>query len=137
MNRLFLKQARDGVYKIINESLDTIIIQRQALIDDGFGGQVPDPFGETETHTLTVRLSHERKYPGTLGETSAGMSTNLQRFILAGWEDYIEEGDVFETDEGSWKIGPVDPLKKFGGIIGYQAPLSDAAAAVDDPGGYT
>jgi hypothetical protein len=61
------------------------------------------------------------------------MSTNLQRFILADYQADIKHVDVFEAIGRSWKIGPVDPLKKFGGVIGYQAPLTDAAEAVPPP----
>jgi hypothetical protein len=132
MNPL-LKQARDGVKKVINESPENILIVRQPMTPDGFGGQVPDPFGTATEHNYKVRISHERGNPSILTDTSAGMSTNLQRFILADYQADIKHGDVFEAIERSWKIGPVDPLKKFGGVIGYQAPLTDAVEAVPTP----
>jgi hypothetical protein len=128
-----LKQARNGVKKVINESPENILIVRQPMTDDGFGNQVPDPFGTPTEHNYKVRISHERGNPSILTDTSAGMSTNLQRFIMADYQADIEYGDVFEAIGRSWKIGPVDPLKKFGGIIGYQAPLTDASAAVQTP----
>jgi hypothetical protein len=129
----FLKQARNGVKKVINESPENILIIRQPMTNDGFGNQVPDPFGTPTEHNYKVRISHERGNPSILTDTSAGMSTNLQRFIMADYQADIEYGDVFEAIGRSWKIGPVDPLKKFGGIIGYQAPLTDASAAVQTP----
>lgn len=132
MNPL-LKQSRDGVKKVINESPENILIVRQPMTDDGFGGQVPDPFGTATEHNYKVRISHERGNPSILTDTSAGMSTNLQRFILADYQTDIKHGDVFEAIGRSWKIGPVDPLKKFGGVIGYQASLTDASAAVPTP----
>jgi hypothetical protein len=128
-----LKQARDGVKKIIKESPENIIIIRQPLVDNGFGKMVPDPFGTPEEHNYKVRISHERRQPGSLTPGSAGFSTNLQRFILTDHLADIERGDIFEAIGRSWKIGPVDPLKKFGGIIGYQAPLTDAEIADAEP----
>ena len=132
MNPL-LKQARDGIKKIINESPKNILIVRQPMTDDGFGGQVPDPFGTATEHNYKVRISHERGDPDMLTDTSAGMSTNLQRFIMTDYQADIKHGDVFEAIGRSWKIGPVDPLEKFNGVIGYQAPLTDAAEAVPTP----
>lgn len=132
MNPL-LKQARNGVKKLIEESPETIVIIRQPMKDDGFGGQVPDPFGTPTEHTYKVRIAHERGNPDMLTDTSAGMSTNLQRHLLADYLTDIKHGDIFEALGRSWKIGPVDPLKKFNGVIGYQAPLTDASAAVPTP----
>ena len=126
-NRLFLAQARRSVKKLIAESPESIIIQRQPMTDDGFGGQVPDPFGDPTTVNLRVRISHERSQPASLDSTSAGLSTNLQRFIMTDHNADIQKNDVFEALGRSWRVGPVDPLMKFGGVTGYQAPLTDAA----------
>ena len=37
--------------------------------------------------------------------------------------DYLKENDIIN---GEWKLGPIDPLTKFGGIHGYQAILTEA-----------
>lgn len=126
----FLKQARDGVKKLIKESSETIVIIRQPMTNDGFGGQVPDPLGTPTEHAYKVRIAHERSQPAMMTDTSAGMSTNLQRHLLADYQADIRLGDIFEALGRSWKVGPVDPLKKFNGVIGYQAPLTDASQAV-------
>lgn len=126
-NRVFLAHARRAVKALINESPESIIIQRQPMADDGFGGQVPDPFADPVTVNLKVRISHERSQPASLDSTSAGLSTNLQRFIMTDHKADIQAGDVFEALGRSWRVGPIDPLMKFGGVTGYQAPLMDAA----------
>jgi len=127
-NQVCLKQARAGIKQLILESPETITIKRKALIDDGAGDgvMVPDPFGTPDEVSLTVRISPKQKGPEIYDSVQAGLSTNLSRFILVDWESLIYAEDIFYTIERWWKIGPVDTLKKFGGVIGYQAALSEA-----------
>ena len=132
-NAALLKQARDGVIANINVSPVVIIIQRMPLINDGFGGEVPDPFGTITESSYKVRISHERKGPASFDLVDAGLSTNLSRFIFTDYRADIREGDIFEAIGKNFKIGSVDPLYKYNGIVGYQAPLTEAAEALDDP----
>lgn len=127
-NRAFLKQSRDGIKKHIDESPSIITVWRKAMKDDGFGGTVEDPFSDPSDDTFKARLSHEQKGPELSNEVPPGLSTNLSRFILVDYETTIYEGDYFKDAilNKSYRIGPVDPLVKFGGIIGYQAPLLEA-----------
>lgn len=125
-NKSLLKQLRTGIKKHIAESPTVITIFRQPLVDDGFGGTVESPTAAPDEFTMTVRLSHEQKGPEKLESVPAGLSTNLSRFILVDYETVIYENDVFEAINKNWCVGPVDPLLKFGGIIGYQAPLREA-----------
>lgn len=126
-----LSQARKGIQFSINESPETIIIYRKPLTDNGFDGLIENPFGTETAHTIKCRLSHEKKFPGNLDSSSAGFTQNLARFILVNYQTIIYENDIFESalSEKSFKIGPVDPLYKFGGVIGYQASLIEAAPA--------
>lgn len=135
-NQILLKQARKSVKELIKESLERIIIYRKPLIDDGSGNgvMVEDPYGDPEEFEIKCRISHERRQPSKLEDSAAGMSTNLQRFILVDWETNIYENDYFESNDinKAFKIGPVDPLIKFGGITGYQAPLVEGEELSDD-----
>lgn len=126
-NASALKQACAGVAAKISENPTTIIILRQPMIDDGFGGMIEDPLGDPQELVYTVRLSHERSQVPENEPVPAGFSTNLQRFILTDHLADIRQDDVFDALGKSWKIGPVDPLYAYGGIKGYQAPLLEAA----------
>ena len=121
-------QARRAIAFKIKENPSFITVLRQAMVDDGFGNQVPDPFGTPEEKHFKVRITHERAQPEMAQNSSAGLSTNLQRFIIAGYKDVIQQGDVFDHEATGkvYRIGPVDPLEKFGAIIGYQSPLTEA-----------
>lgn len=114
------------VQRSINESPETIIFWRKPLVDDGCEGLVVDPFGDPVPYTVKCRLSHERKFPGNYDPAAVGFSTNLARFILSNWNNPLIEDDTFEAIGKEFRIGAVDILKKFGGIIGFQAPLIEA-----------
>ena len=131
-------QARRAITFKIKENPSYITVQRTGLVDDGFGNMVPDPFGTPEEKHFKVRISHERAQPEMAQNSSAGLSTNLQRFIIAGYKDEIKEGDVFGHDATAkvYRIGPVDPLEKFGAIIGFQAPLVEAVGSDGEPVTY-
>ena len=123
-----IKQLRKASKQKIRINPVVIIIQRQQLTDDGFGGQIEDPLGTTDTlDPITVRLSHEKSGPEKMKETSAGLSTNLQRFLFADYQADIQQGDIFEAEGRRWKIGPVDPMTQYGKTIEYQATITDAA----------
>lgn len=118
---LKLKQVRNGFTQIINEN-------RQAMTVE-VPGDASDPWSVTTNTEFTGRISHEssRQAP-ELSETPAGISTDLQRFLqVEHTVDFLEAGQII-TDQNSdkWKLGPVDPLVKFGGVHGYQAPLTEA-----------
>ena len=115
-----LKQARAGFKQIINDNRQSMsILIPTNPVYPKLGGV---------TKTFTGRIAHERSTISELSETPAGISTNLQRFIqVEHTVDFLAAGQIV-TDQNSskWKLGPVDPLSKFGGIHGYQAPLTDA-----------
>jgi hypothetical protein len=120
-------QARDGIKRLIDESPETVAIARAALVDNGFGDLVADPTGTTTDVVVRCRLSHEASGPAALTMAPAGLSSNLRRYILVDHSTTIFEGEAFEAIGRGWKIGAVDPLKKFGQVIGYQAPLVEAS----------
>lgn len=124
-----LKQARDGIKFTINEDPETLIVYRRKLIDDGFGGLIEDPYNNEKPSIIKGRISHERKQHGNYQPSPSGFTSNYARYLTVDYETIIYENDFFESerDQKRYKVGVVDPLRKFGGIIGYQAPLLEAA----------
>lgn len=114
-----LSQLRDGVKKAIAMNPTTVTYSRKPLVDDGFGGQVQDPFGTPTTGTAIVRISHEKYGVKDDSSTPTGLSTNLTKFVLMDYTVPLNEGDAI----GDWRLGPVDTFSKFGGVYGAQAPL--------------
>jgi hypothetical protein len=90
------------------------------------GGQIIDPFGVLTEHAIYCRITHERSIVAQNEPTPAGQSTNLQRMILTDNKNVPQEYDIFEWKNKVFEIGPVDPIIKFGGTVGYQAPLQEA-----------
>jgi len=127
INTLALRQARDMIQGIIDESPVSVIVYRDVFIDNGFDRLVADPFHVGAPQNLRGRISHEKKAVEAVATTSAGLSTALSRYFLTNHKTEIREGEVFEAIGKRWRIGPVDVLRKFGGIVGYQAPLVEAA----------
>jgi len=127
--RAELTQRRKAIQQKIKENPTAIITYSKSMIDDGMGGLIEDPYGTpVPDDTRYVRLSHEQGMSvPKQGTVPAGVSTNLQRFILSDYQTVITEGETFEAIGKEWRIGPVDPLYASGGIIGYQAPLMEAA----------
>jgi len=125
-NKQLLKQARDSIKKMIDESPENITIYRKPMVDDGYDGEVIDPYGEGIPNYLKVRLSQEKKY-ANYERAPVGLSTNLVRYIITDYKSIIYDGDTFNSSfDKEFIIKAVDPLIKFGGLIGYQAPLVEA-----------
>lgn len=124
MNML-LKQARKGFKGLIDENRQemTFSIPGDSSIPSGWPGNLP-----TQT-PFSGRISHEssRQAP-ELSPGTAGLSTNLQRFLSVEYTvDFLVIGSLITDENGKqWKLGPIDPLEKFGGIHGYQIPLEEA-----------
>ena len=135
--RAELTQRRKAIQQKIKENPTAIISYTKPMVDDGMGGMIEDPFGDpVAADTRYVRLSHEMSSVPKNGTVPAGVSTNLQRFILSDFQTVITEGETFEAIGKEWRVGPVDTLYASGGIIGYQAPLMEAAD-FDEAGGGT
>jgi len=132
--RAELTQRRKAIQDKIKENPTAIITYSKPMVDDGMGGTVEDPYGTpVADETRYVRISHEQgmSVPKE-GIVPAGVSTNLQRFILSDYQTVITGGETFEAIGKEWRVGPVDSLYASGGIIGYQAPLMEAAD-LDEP----
>lgn len=127
-NTTMLKQLRDSVKAKVKEDPTVIVIIRAVMVAGGPGGEmVEDPYNSTAQDPITVRLFHDTRGPEGLKGAPSGFMTNLQRAILIKHTDTVYENDIFEALGRQYKIGPVDPLNKFGGTYGYQAPIIDAS----------
>jgi len=125
-NRVMLKQERKGIKRLINESPVYLTLYRKPLVSDGMGGFVEDPYSESVQHEIKCRIDHEKKFPGNTNLAGVGFSTSLSRFILVDWGTEIYENDTLEEIGKGFKIGAIDPIKKYGGVVAYQAPLIEA-----------
>lgn len=127
-NKQALKQERYAIKHKIKESPFVLNLFTYPLIENVYkpGTFIPDPSGVPTSTQYTVRISHERIGPVPNEDKPSGLSTNLTRFILADHLTPIKEGDTIDNFNGrQYTIGPVDPLIKFGGTIGFQAPLQE------------
>lgn len=119
-------QARKGIKKLVNANRTSIIIFRKPLKDDGFDGEIEDPFGVAAAVPVKCRLSHDAIQPEKLGEAPSGFTSDIIRYILVDHNQDVVQDDEFEALDKRWKIGLVDSLYSFSLIIGYQAPLYEA-----------
>lgn len=123
-----LAQARAGWQHAIDENPDTVDIERRAMVSDGFGGTVANPFGTVTTHQVELRIAHEEKAAD--GPGPGGIAEDYGRFVMANWKQDIQRDDEFEAIGYRWRVGIVDAVKKFGGVVGYRAPIIEATESV-------
>ena len=119
-----LKQARKGQTALVNTDRQNlnVSVSGDPTIPKGWPGNSPT------VKSFTGRIAHERSIVPDLNPGTAGLSTNLQRFLSVEYNvDSLQKGDII-TDQNSkqWKLGAVDPLERFGGIFGYVASLTEA-----------
>jgi hypothetical protein len=117
---MLLKQAREGQKALVNEDPQTISVSVSA--------DPTDPWASKTTEEFTGRISHEDAGPENLKAGTAGLSTNLGRFLSVQHDVSLQKGDTITDKNGKlWKLGPIDALEKFGGVYGYQCSLEDAS----------
>lgn len=124
-----MSQARAGIAAQINANPSRLRFIRLKMVDDGFGGELP--MGDPMKYTAKVRISHESKSVSNLEPKPVGLGTNLARYILADYKTLIKEGDRFVYQGTGWEVGVVDPLSYGSEIVGYQAPIKEAAIMED------
>jgi len=127
-NPAALAQLRKGFDAQIAMSPDVVTGSRLPMIDDGFGGTVPDPAGTPVPFTIEGRLSHERNGVNSVHEVPSGLDTALSLFLQWRWNVTVKEGEVITARGRQFRVGVVDPIKKFGGVYCNQAPLYPAGA---------
>lgn len=121
-NRLLLQQARDGIKKHIEQSPSDIIINRVPLIDNGLGGQCPDPTGVAAPITIVGRMAKESRIVQAIKAAPSGLDSGATMYLIIPHDKTISEGEQFS----GWRVGLVTPIKKFGGIIAFEAALYPA-----------
>ena len=118
-------QARQGIVAQINANPEQAQIHTFNMVDDGFGGELP--MGDPMKYTAKVRISHESKSVPQLEPKPVGLGTKSCAFILADYKTLIHEGDRFNYQGTGWEVGVVDTLSYGSEIVGYQAPIKEAA----------
>jgi len=117
---MLLKQARRGMTALVDENRQTMSIDIPA--------DSSDPWSPPTTKSFSGRISHESSSVPDLGSSTIGLSTNLNRFLSVEYDvNFLVTGALITDKNGKqWKLGSIDPLEKFGGVHGYQAPLEEA-----------
>lgn len=123
-----LSQARKMIDLKVNINPITITTTTYPTKTDPFDSTktIPDYSATPIETNIRCRLSHENKGPFEITGNSVGMSTNLGRFVISNYQNPLTEGSLFTELGIQWRIGAVDTLKKFEGILGYQAPVYEA-----------
>ncbi len=131
MNVNAMWSQREGIATLVNESPTIVTIFRQKLIPNGMGELTPDPCGEPYSLTVKFRIAHEKKSPPEPGTQNGTFYTSdYNRIATWTWDTDIRSGDAYTDPEigRRFVFGRVDPLRIFGGIIGYQASIIEAAS---------
>ena len=115
-----LKQARDGFQKFIDDDKQEFSVSIPA--------DSSNPWSVPTTEKFYGRLAHERGIVAADAGTTAGMSTHLQKFLsFPHTVTFLAVGQEITGSDGLvWRLsGSPDPLRRFGGIYGYQVPLTE------------
>lgn len=121
-NTSALNQLRKTFALHVAQSPDSVTIRRST---DSI-----NPFAPTVTIVLTARLSHERSRKiDRVGDYPSGLDTDLGLFLQWPWNIIVNENEVIQARGKLYKVGVVDPIKKFGGVHCHQAPLYPAGDA--------
>ncbi len=129
MNDAAMWAERDAITALVDESPTNAIIYRDKLVPNGFGGMTTDPYGTPQEYRVRFRIAHDRKQPPEIGSQNGEFFTSdYNRIATWEWDTEIKEGDVY-TDpdiQRQFSFGRVDILRKFGGIVGYQASVQES-----------
>ncbi len=129
--------ARDSITFIVNENPSEMTVERVTKYEpDGFGGWLKSRDATPEKKVVRFRLAHDKSRPQILGNNEQVFNAKLNRIATWEWDTDIQEGDSFASGGRVFTFGVVDELKMFGGVIGYQAPITSTAdaspATIDD-----
>jgi hypothetical protein len=131
-----LRQLRVGIRCHIFEASTVITPMRRALVDDGFGGQIPSGTASAQPKAR-VRLQHESGSVQSNTVKPAGLDTNLSLYVLTDHRAPLEEGDTFSALGYTWTVGPVNSFSRHGGVYKTEAPLvKGSAVPVTIPGAF-
>lgn len=123
MTNDLLRQERRGIQKQVNEDPTTYTASRLPMVDDGFGGEIENPFGTPTEVTIKGRIAKDKAGPFVLTTGSVGLANVRDRYFFCDHRQDVREGDTF----ANWRVGNVEELHNFGGVIGKQAILHEAS----------
>jgi len=122
-----ITQIKSGIKKAIAQNRFRVILKRFPTMTDPITGEtIRNQAGTKTSHPIYCRIAHERAQVPANNETPAGLSTNLNRFIITDHNQSPVEHDTFTWQGKDWEVGPVDPVRIKGQVIEYQAPLKEA-----------
>lgn len=119
-------QEREHIMRHVADNKSIVLVYRKAMVDDGFGGTVENPYDSGTPTTLKCRLFLDKRGPEGYEGNSIGLDAFGSWGILSDYKNEIFENDTFEARGRRYRIGVVTELNRFGGIVGYQAPLIEA-----------
>lgn len=121
-----LKQARESIKINILENPSIISFEIPTYITDELtGNTIEDPSGDTTYKKERARLSHESSGVNSNEVTPAGLGTSYTLFLLSDYKSDIKENITITANSKKYTTGAVDTLRSFGGVIGYQTPLTE------------
>ena len=80
------------------------------------------PWASKISRKLKGRLSHKGSTSPIPSESTAGVDYDLRHFLSTTHDVTLPStGAIIQAEDGvKWKVGRSDPLRRFGGVYGYQ-----------------
>jgi hypothetical protein len=116
-------QMRRGLSRLQALDNDTGTITRR--VEAAGPRDNPVPTRETETHTVTCRVSYEGGGVWHRGEWVGGLATDATPCVFASPEADIKAEDILEWRGKRYKVGPVTYPHLDGAAVTLQAPLTE------------
>ncbi len=129
MSEKLMWAERDAITALVDESPIIAVASRKKFVPDGFGGMTADPYGTPQEYQVRFRIAHDRKQPPEVGSQNGEFyTTDYNRIATWEWDTEIKEGDVYKDPDiqRQFTFGRVDILRKFGGIVGFQASVQES-----------
>ncbi len=109
-----LKQARAGQKMLVDN--DPQWFSWDETTDES------NPWASTVQRKFKGRLSHKSSSVPSASESTAGIDYDLKHFLTTTYDVALpaEESTIEDESGVKWKVGRADPLRRFGGVYGYQ-----------------
>jgi len=112
--------------RMIDDNPTDLALMRTALIDDGYGGMIPDPLGSRTavyTRGRVAELPYGAQRVSLPSITDVGVSVPGRKFVLVSAGADIREDDRLTYAGYELAVGPVEEIRRFGDVVAKQAPL--------------
>jgi hypothetical protein len=120
-----IDKLRKAQARLIDINRTDGIIERKDSIDNGRGSLIPAE--NSQTHSITCRVSNESGGVWKNGEWDGGLSTNQTKYLIAEWDADIKENDILTIAAGiKFRLGIVSCLEVESEVYGKQAELFKA-----------